>query len=242
MKTISLGLPYELILRTVSVGEYRLQLATIRNLDEAVDLLCQTLEKKHCGQRERLYDQVFAENLCPYFGQLWPSALGLAQFLAQRPLHDVDMLELGAGLALPSMIAAQRGAKVVASDFHQDVKAMFNFNCRHNQLERFNLNYYSLDWRESLVTQRFSVVMASDVLYEGRHPEEVASALTRWCLPGGKIIVADQGRGQLQRFVSIMEQQGFVHEVQIEKIPSSSELSHFDAREIFVITFCRANK
>jgi len=206
LKTLELCLPYDVTRRRVNVGERSFQLATLRNLDEAVDLLCESLEKKHPLQSELIFDQVFAENLCPYFGQLWPSALGLAEFINRMPVQDVNILELGCGLALPSMIAAQKGARVIASDFHPDVEAMFRFNCQLNALDEFSISYRELNWRESPVFQQFPLVMASDVLYEGRHPEEMAHALARWCLPKGKIIVADQGRGQLQRFVSLMEQ------------------------------------
>ncbi len=237
LENILSGPPYQLILRTIQVEQHRLQLATIKNLDQAVDLLCQTLETQYPNQGEKIYHQVFAENLCPYFGQVWPSAMGLAQYIARLPLQGMDILEIGCGLGIPAMIAAQGGAQVVASDFHPDVQALFDFNCHANHLQQFNLKYQSHNWRESTLDKQYSLVMASDVLYEGRHPEEVAHALVRLCRPGGKIILADQGRGQFQRFLALMQSLNFGHELSIEKLQPHSELNHFDAHEIFIAVF-----
>ena len=52
----------------------------------------------------------------PYWAELWPCARSLAAHLATLDLAGVRVLELGCGLALPSLVAALRGAEVVASD------------------------------------------------------------------------------------------------------------------------------
>jgi predicted nicotinamide N-methyase len=50
-------------------------------------------------------------------GRLWPSSLAIAQFLASMgTLEGYDVLELGCGAGLVSIVAAECGARVVASD------------------------------------------------------------------------------------------------------------------------------
>ena len=56
----------------------------------------------------------------PYWAELWPCARSLAAHLSTLDLTGVRVLELGCGLALPSLVAALRGADVVASDVSAD--------------------------------------------------------------------------------------------------------------------------
>ena len=56
----------------------------------------------------------------PYWAELWPCARSLAAHLATLDLTGVRVIELGCGLALPSLVAALRGADVVASDVSAD--------------------------------------------------------------------------------------------------------------------------
>jgi len=46
----------------------------------------------------------------PYWARPWPSGVGLAGHLHDHPLQpETSVLELGCGLAIPSVIAAQQG-------------------------------------------------------------------------------------------------------------------------------------
>src|SRR5215470_3089340 len=50
------------------------------------------------------------EEFLPYWAELWPSGLALAQHVAMRDLQGMRVLELGCGLGLPALAAALRGA------------------------------------------------------------------------------------------------------------------------------------
>src|SRR6201991_5334166 len=53
----------------------------------------------------------------PYWARPWPAGVGLAGHLHDHPVEPgTTVLELGCGLALPSVIAAQQGAQVLATD------------------------------------------------------------------------------------------------------------------------------
>lgn len=192
--------------RTIShkIGEKLYILEVIRDLDEAIDLICDSMTED-----EKL--DPFAEDLCPYFGVLWPAGLGLSYFLQDHPefINGKSVLELGAGLGLPSLVATTLGAKVLTTDFHPDVEEYFLRNCRHSSVHG---EFRRLNWREEDVEETFDVVMGSDVLYESKHPQEVARGLRRFLKPGGRIILADPGRNYLDTFLQAISALGMREE------------------------------
>jgi predicted nicotinamide N-methyase len=192
---------YKRIPKHKRIGDKLYVLEVIRDLDEAIDLICESLT-----QEEEL--DPFAEDLCPYFGVLWPSAEALGEFLGTHPelVKNKKVLELGCGLGLPSLVATYLGADVLATDFHPDVEEYFLRNCRHSSLK---CHYQRLNWRESNADHaKYDVVMGSDILYESKHPKEVAQGLIRYVTSGGIILLADPGRNHLEKFISAMQAEG----------------------------------
>ncbi len=212
------------------LGDKVFVMEAIRDLDEAIDLICESLSPDE-------QQDPFAEDLCPYFGIFWPAADALGTFLHEHPefIGSKTVLELGAGLGFPSLVATHLGAQVVASDFHPDVAEYFLRNCRHSNLE---CTYQRLNWREKeMDLGLFDVVMGSDILYESKHPREVALGLRRFLKPQGKIILSDPGRSYLQSFLNAMKEEGFQEE-------SFSQRIHDKDVWIFLFTECtgRNNK
>lgn len=102
----------------------------------------------------------------PYWSQVWPASIALSRFLIHH-LHYIQgkkVLELAAGLGLPSVIAARKAAFVIASDYQPEaVRAMQEtVKCNHLQ----NMQVQLLDWYalpDKLVTD---VLLLSDVSYD----------------------------------------------------------------------------
>jgi predicted nicotinamide N-methyase len=219
MRTIKVDYRTQITQRKLGNKLYVME--TIRNLDEAIDQICEALTPEE--QKDP-----FAEDLCPYFGILWPAAEGLAIYLNEHPevVKGKTVLELGCGLGLPSIVASHLGGKVLATDFHPDVEEYFRRNCRHSVVQ---CDYQRLNWREERTDLGlYDLVMGSDVLYESKHPSEVARGLIKFLAPGGTIILSDPGRSYLQQFVTAMNTEGFKDEL----IPLS-----IDGKDIFVFRF-----
>ncbi|MGE3611778.1 MAG: methyltransferase [Bacteriovoracaceae bacterium] len=196
-------------------------LEVIRDLDEAIDQVCEALTEEE--QKDP-----FAEDLCPYFGVLWPAAEALSVFLSQNSelVKGKKVLELGCGLGYPSLVAKKLGAEVLATDFHPQVEEFFLRNCRHSNLK---CDYKRLNWREGTdEIGLFDVVMGSDVLYESKHPKEVVQGLLRFVKPGGHILLSDPGRNYLQQFINAMNADG--HQENMSTI-------EVDKKEIFIFRF-----
>ena len=111
----------------------------------------------------------------PYWALLWPSGLALASELASHDLHGKRVLELGCGLGAPSVVAAHRGASVLATDSAPEAVVFTAHNLALNDLTG---DVARLDWRDMDALADgapWDLVIAADILYL-RHNVE---ALTR---------------------------------------------------------------
>jgi predicted nicotinamide N-methyase len=82
----------------------------------------------------------------PYWAILWPSGEALAQAVADEPPPaGARVLELGCGLALPSVAAARAGATVLATDGSPDAVA---FAAHTLALDEQVGDVAAIDWRE----------------------------------------------------------------------------------------------
>jgi predicted nicotinamide N-methyase len=119
-----------------------------------------------------LDEDAFArDEFLPYWAELWPAATALAAALPD--LAGLRVVELGCGLALPSLVAAARGADVTASDWAADAVELLRENAARNGLV---LRAEVRDWREPW-PERFDVALAADVLYERRNVEPLLDRL-----------------------------------------------------------------
>lgn len=202
MSRLLAGLP--LALRQERVGPLVLDIECIEDFEAAVTVFTDR------ALALRVSDATY-EDLCPMFGAMWPAARALAERVARTELTDVDVLELGCGLALPSLVAAKRGARAIATDQHPGTEYLLQRNQHRNGV---NVRYARFDWRgpSPLPERSFPVVMASDVLYSSTMGPLLLDAVERFLAPGGTAWVADPGRPWLEDFAALAETQGFTVE------------------------------
>jgi predicted nicotinamide N-methyase len=137
------------------------------------------------------------EEFLPYWAELWASGETLAQEVARRDVAGLRIVELGCGLALPSLAAASGGAHVLATDWSPDAIALVGENARRNGLE---LETAIVRWSEpeALVERApWDLVLAADVLYERRNVDELLALLPRL---GTDVLLADPGRPPAKTF------------------------------------------
>jgi predicted nicotinamide N-methyase len=138
----------------------------------------------------------------PYWAIIWPSGEALADAVSGARLQGSRVLELGCGLALPSVAAARGGASVLASDGSTDAVAYAAHTLALNDVEGEVL---AVDWREpdALVEAGpFDLVLASDVLYLRTNVDRLVRLLPRLLAPGGEAWIADPGRTGAQEFLA----------------------------------------
>lgn len=130
----------------------------------------------------------------PYWAIAWPSGLELATRLAAMDLTGKRVLELGCGLAIPSIVAARRGADVTATDGVPDAVVFAAHNLALNDVEG---EVELADWREArdlVDAAPWDLVVASDVLYLRANVEALLRLLPRLIGRQGEAIVADPNR------------------------------------------------
>ena len=139
------------------------------------------------------------EEFLPYWAELWPSSVALAHSVAARPVDGLAVVELGCGLALPSIVAALGGAGVLATDWSAAALAYAHRNARANEAALEVAHVAWADADDLVARGPFDLVLAADVLYERRNAQQLLALLPRL---GGEILLADPGRPALASFLT----------------------------------------
>lgn len=112
----------------------------------------------------------------PYWSRVWPAALALSDFIVQH-VHCVEkktILELGAGLGLPSLVAARFARRVLCTDGSTDAFRIVARSAAHLRLQ--NIDTAMADWNDLPVDEDTDVLLLSDVAYD---PGSFGSLLKR---------------------------------------------------------------
>jgi predicted nicotinamide N-methyase len=140
--------------------------------------------------------------IAPYWSILWRSGVALACELEGVALRGLRVVELGCGLAVPSIAAARAGAAVLATDACADALTLV---ARNAQVNDVRIETATVDWAEpeELVRRApFDLVFAADVLYERASVPLLLSLLPRLA---PEVWLADPGR---PAGVAFLEQAG----------------------------------
>jgi predicted nicotinamide N-methyase len=136
--------------------------------------------------------------VAPYWAVLWRSGVALARELDGVALRGLRVLELGCGLAVPSLAAARAGATVLATDACAEALTLVARNATANDVR---IETAIVDWTKPDVLLRrapFDMVLAADVLYERASVAPLLSLLPRLA---GQAWLADPGRPAAEAFV-----------------------------------------
>lgn len=102
----------------------------------------------------------------PYWAQVWPAAQALAGFLVRYPdlIKNKKVVELGAGLGLPSLVAARYASFVLCSDYLPEAVTVMLRSAVHNRLNNFSAQV--LNWESMPADLEADVLLLSDINYE----------------------------------------------------------------------------
>jgi predicted nicotinamide N-methyase len=137
--------------------------------------------------------------VAPYWSVLWRSGVTLARELDPGALRGLRVIELGCGLAVPSLAAARAGAVVLATDASAEALGLVELNAAENDLR---VETAIVDWAEPdelLKHAKFDLVLAADVLYERPSVTVLLSLLPRLA---PEAWLADPGRPAAEAFVT----------------------------------------
>jgi predicted nicotinamide N-methyase len=141
----------------------------------------------------------------PYWAKVWPSAIALLNILQKHPnwIKDKNVLELGAGIGLPSLMMADMAESIQISDYNLEAVELLRKNIEHLELE--NAEALQLDWNNVPEHIQPDVVILSDVNYDPTQFDPLISLIKKFILLGSTIIVSTPQRIMASPFVQKLE-------------------------------------
>ncbi len=158
----------------VRFGEVALSLLSVVNLEAHID-------------RAKLLGVGDADEP-PYWMHVWPGARALAERLSGVDLRGVRALEIGCGLGLPALVAAARGAIVLASDRRA---APLKLVAHSAALNRLAVDLVQMDWSAMALRGKFDLILGADVAYDSADESVLVTALVGQLRRGGRLLLAD---------------------------------------------------
>jgi len=181
----------------ISLANFNLTIEEIQDLDQCIDLQCKLLEQSPIPEMK----QQIMEDLCPYFARVWDCAINLSQWCYTKDelFKNKKILEVGAGLAIPSFILKHLGHEITATDYHPHAHY---FAHKNQSLNKLYFPYFISSWKELITNNAgYDIILASDILYEGRYIADLLQLTLNILNDGGKVIICDPIRGYLQKFI-----------------------------------------
>jgi predicted nicotinamide N-methyase len=143
----------------------------------------------------------------PYFGQIWPAAIALAEHLpARSDVAGRTVLDLGCGPGLTGIVAAHLGGRVTFADVMPEALALAERNAEANGVHG---DLLELDLAKPAAGRRFELLLAADLVYEEGRAGDLATAIGSLLEPGGTALVGDPFRPQADAFAGLASAAGF---------------------------------
>uniref|UniRef100_A0A3B4WCC0 Methyltransferase 21C, AARS1 lysine n=1 Tax=Seriola lalandi dorsalis TaxID=1841481 RepID=A0A3B4WCC0_SERLL len=162
-------------------------------------------EKEKCKMKHSVIQSTFGKDVYHYVGQdiviyesidsygavMWPAALALCSFLDNNRdevnLQGKEVLELGAGTGLVTIVASLLGASVTSTDLPEVLS-----NLRAN-VEVLSWGY-DLERTHPTSIYRYDYILAADVVYHHDFLDELLATMKHFCRPGTTVIWANKVR------------------------------------------------
>lgn len=167
------------------------------------------------GNLEELWQQMGESDFgpderIPYWVELWPSSLLLADWLTEHAslLAGKTCLDVGCGLGLSACTAASAGARVLGLDYALEALYYADVNARENQV--VSPLWVQMDWRfPGFREHGFDLIWGADIFYEKRFADPLMRLFAHALAPGGRIWLAEPERSVSDGAWSLLRENGW---------------------------------
>ncbi len=182
---------YKVAFEPFKVKEHALHLLKITDLEQILD-----------GK-----DPLKDVSTFPFWIRLWEAAIVLSEFIAGMPCAPgTSLLELGAGLGAPGLMAAKVGYDVTLSDYEDLILDFERINAAASRLD--NVDCLMLDWLNPPEMKQFDVILGAEILFREEFFQPLLNVLKKTLKPGGVIYLAhDSKRRSLEPFLKMAEKE-----------------------------------
>ena len=158
--------------------------------------------------QERRYLALERERL-PYGVMLWPASIALAHELIARgaSLRGKRVLELGAGIGMPGLVAASFGAEVLQIDRNEVALHVCAMNKERNHAS--NVEVREAEWETFHSEEKFDLILGADVLYVTTMHDRLRAICDAYLAPQGTALFSDPLREQSLPMLEAMEATGW---------------------------------
>lgn len=155
-------------------------------------------------EQYRLQIEKDSQTPFPYWAKVWPAAIALAGFIEANPAYVKDrrVLELAAGLALPSMIAANHAEEVLASDYLPEAVEYVRYSAILNRYT--NCKGMLINWHAIPPEADPDLVLMSDVNYDSSEFEQLLEVIRTFLKLQVKIILSTPQRLVAKEFIAAL--------------------------------------
>ncbi len=138
----------------------------------------------------------------PYWAKVWPSAIALSMYLQQHTylIHNKRVIELAAGLGLPSLVAAKYASNVTCSDYLEAPFSFVKASIKYHQLQ--NINCEAINWFALPESIAEDVVLLSDINYEPAAFAALFSMITNFVIDKKTVILTTPQRLLAKPFIT----------------------------------------
>jgi predicted nicotinamide N-methyase len=184
------------------IGAFAARLAAVEVGDGVVSLWQVEDLESHVDRAALLAADDPAEP--PYWAHLWSGASVLA---AAVPRNAGRVVEIGCGLGLPGLVAAQRGAaSVVFVDREATPLAFVRESLRANRLDAAACLVG--DFIRPPLRRSFDLVLAAEIVYDRAGFDALAEALAALAGRAGRVLLTDGRRIDTRDFYPALDRAG----------------------------------
>lgn len=150
------------------------------------------------------YENLVASNsttIFPYWAKIWASAYAMLQFLQEQPLwiQNKIVLEIGAGIGVPSLSIAAQTHKIMISDYATDAVTVIQKNIEHLKLT--NALAVCINWNHIPDDIIADTILLSDTNYEPAAHNHLVSVIDTFINKGSTVILATPNRLASNTFI-----------------------------------------
>lgn len=142
----------------------------------------------------------------PFWARLWPAAIALSGFIQQHQpfIAGKKVMEIAAGLGLPSLVAARSANVVRCTDIAEDAMQLAAESAAHAGL--YNMHCSVLNWNDIPGNTQVDTLLLSDVNYEPEAFEALHRLLRHFLSKGVTVLLATPQRLMAVPFVNALQQ------------------------------------
>ncbi len=151
------------------------------------------------------YLDQLSETPFPYWGKVWASAIALSKFIVEHNtlFANKTVLELAAGLGLPSLTSALFAKKIICTDYVEDPLTFVKQSAKLNTFN--NVDIMLFDWKKPPTDITADIVLMSDVNYNPNDFDDLYQLIQQFICSNTTIVLSTPQRIAGKTFIQSIQ-------------------------------------